>query len=505
MTQQVIIIGAGVGGLAAAHELSRSSEYKIDVYEAADDVGGQARSSTLPSGEHTEYCWHAIARGYNNLPEFLSEIPDTTERKMVLDHVKPLEHYYFITERCDVHDFKSSFLLHLGKFRSVLSQLTGHHHYLDMVRGLKLWFYANSASDEQLEQLDHVSWKKYAKNFTPAFQRWAVDSTSIYMGMEQDDISAHLMLDLLRHNQDSPLLKEGHDFFSFDGPIQEVWFHPWVKFLEKRGVKFHYQHKCERFEYHGAYITAATMTDIPRKITRNVPGDIFINGMSVHGLDAVYPVQRRFRALAVHSHQIQTQVLYHLDYRLPEKKNTVYILHESPWFLMTRHEGSLWKLKQEDYLSCGVGLWNVPGLNGKCAIECTPDELADECWAQMRQFSPYLFQEELPRWNVWPSFMFNPITKRLTTHEPKFSNNVSTLHQRPHSTDDIFCNLYHATAYTRTSMNVFNMESAAEAARLVARDIMGKDQVVVRPAHKPNRLLRTLGAIHRFLCNRSCY
>lgn len=493
---KVIILGAGVGGLTLAHELSKHPDYSIEVFELNEDVGGQARSTTLSDGTHTEYCWHAIANGYNNLAEILNEIPtgdDTTS----LDHLKPVNHYYFITENADVHDYDQSFLLQFTKFHRVLKQLTGKTHYKDMLRGMKLWFYANSICQERLEELDRVSWKKFMSKFSPEFQRWAVDSTSIYMGMEQDDISTHLMFDLLRHNQQSPLLKKQKaDFFSFDGPIQEVWFHPWVRLLESRGVVFHFNHQVKQLEFEGDLITLAHIKNLRNNITREYKADLFVNALSVSGLSQVYPILYEFKSLEIHSHQTQTQVLYHLHYRLPEQENTVYILHQSPWFLMTRHEGSLWELVDQDYLSCGIGMWNVPGLNGKMAIECTPKELAEECWKQMRQHAPYLFQEDLPEWNVWSSFCYNPLRKKLMTHEPKFSNNVGTLRTRPFTHDKHYSNLYHATAYTRTATNIFNMESAAEAGRLALKAITGEDRV--KPAYKPGWFFRTMQRLHRF-------
>jgi len=41
MTKSVVIIGAGVGGLATAALLAKAG-YKVDVYEAHDQAGGRA-------------------------------------------------------------------------------------------------------------------------------------------------------------------------------------------------------------------------------------------------------------------------------------------------------------------------------------------------------------------------------------------------------------------------------------------------------------------------------
>jgi uncharacterized protein with NAD-binding domain and iron-sulfur cluster len=56
----VVILGAGVGGLTAAHELVRRG-YRVEVYERNAEPGGIARSATEPDGEHNEVAWRAYA------------------------------------------------------------------------------------------------------------------------------------------------------------------------------------------------------------------------------------------------------------------------------------------------------------------------------------------------------------------------------------------------------------------------------------------------------------
>lgn len=88
--QKIIIMGAGVGGLVAAHELSKLGIYDIHVYDRNHMVGGQSRSS-IQDGKHSEYCWHAISSGYTNLPTILSEIMLDDDKSTVLDNLKPLK------------------------------------------------------------------------------------------------------------------------------------------------------------------------------------------------------------------------------------------------------------------------------------------------------------------------------------------------------------------------------------------------------------------------------
>src|SRR3954453_5678325 len=75
----VAVLGGGVGGLSAAHELAERG-FEVVVYEAAGGTGGKARSIFVPGtgrdgrrdlpGEH----------GFRFFPSFYRHLPDTMKR-----------------------------------------------------------------------------------------------------------------------------------------------------------------------------------------------------------------------------------------------------------------------------------------------------------------------------------------------------------------------------------------------------------------------------------------
>ena len=338
--------------------------------------------------------------------------------------------------------------------------------------------------ERRLADYDSVKWSDYTASFSDAMKRWAVDSTSIYLGMDYSQLSAHCMLGLLRHNQVSEYVDATSSFYCMDGDMNEVWFNVWQKYLESKGVHFHMSTPITKINSKGNKIESIHIEN-----DQVVDADIFVNSLDVENLARLYPeIINPFHSLAKRGYQIQTQVLFNLEHRLNETRNTVYIYPDSPWFLMTRHEGSLWDLKDRDMLSVGIGMWNVPGLNGKTANECMTEELASECWAQMIHNDSPFNSDISPRWNVWYTFHYSEEEKRLVTNEPKFSNNINTLALRPDVTDNIYTNLYHATAYCKTDTDIFNMESAAEAGVVAAAEICGENVVITHS--KPNFIFR---------------
>ena len=200
---------------------------------------------------------------------------------------------------------------------------------------------------------------------------------------------------------------------------------------------------------------------------------IYVNALSVESFADLIG-QSKIIKLSQLGHQIQTQVMFEFEQNIPftDELGTVLIHYDSPWFLMTRAEETFWNLRNKNISiwSVGIGMWDVPGYNKKCAIHCAPQEIAKECWRQMKQNK----QLDLPewnddiQWNMWYSFQWDNKLKELTTWEPKWSNSSGTLKLRPHSKDEIL-NLYNATAYTLNDTITFNMEGAAESGRCVAK------------------------------------
>src|SRR3954447_20061428 len=86
MSERIAVLGGGVAGLTAAHELAERG-FAVTVYEARDRLGGKARSLPVPGsgeggrrdlpGEH----------GFRFFPRFSRRVPDTMRRIGVARHL----------------------------------------------------------------------------------------------------------------------------------------------------------------------------------------------------------------------------------------------------------------------------------------------------------------------------------------------------------------------------------------------------------------------------------
>ena len=483
MKQKIIILGAGVGGLACAHELSKNLNYEVHVYERNKEIGGQARSSINEEKKHTEYCWHAFSSSYNFFLRILNEVTDNQNIKLI-SHLKPLNRFIYAFENRNRMEYGNSFVTNFNTIISGFKNLYGYPvPIFDRIKLLFLYIKANTLCEKNLEKYDEIKWADCLAGISSDVRKWVLDSTSIYLGMDYANLSAHFIFNMMRREDifcslstslnTSSLINTEHVFYSLDGPMNNILFDNWKRFLEEKGIIFHLNHTVTNIDVKDNKIKEVTITHENHSFV--VQGDIYVNALCTDQLAALIPTNNN-KLLDINGRQVQTQVLYYLPYKLQPVGTdpTILILPDTPWFLMARIEGDLWETK-EDYISTGIGIWDKPGLLGKPAINCTREELATECWLQINNSQHNLkLPENMPKWDIWYSFQFNNEEKKMYTTEPKFSNNINTFAYRPTIKDVNIINLYNATSYTKTKMNIFNMESGVEAGVNAAAYILSR-------------------------------
>src|SRR4051795_7099888 len=79
MATTVAVLGGGVGGLSAAHELAERG-FAVTVYEKRGRPGGKARSYPTPDGLPAEHGFRFFPGFYRHLPDTMGRIPYGGER-----------------------------------------------------------------------------------------------------------------------------------------------------------------------------------------------------------------------------------------------------------------------------------------------------------------------------------------------------------------------------------------------------------------------------------------
>jgi uncharacterized protein with NAD-binding domain and iron-sulfur cluster len=479
---KIHILGSGIGGLSAAYHLSKNKEHQVIVYERHPESGGQARSSGKDKTEFSEYCWHVVGNSYMYFIDILKNIKyNEHDSTSLWDNFKSIKNYEYVRNNDTNYFEKGDPFISEGNifsFAKILKKMKKSLTIKDYILLLKIFLISRFFCDERIEKYDKVLWKDFIAKASKELKVWLLNVPSVYLGMDIEKLSTELMLNMFKPRNTIDL-QQDCSFFSTEGPINELIFNPWVNFLKKRGVKFHFNCNITNIEVQNRNIEKIYLNN---SIVVNTKYDYVINSMDVKNLkNCIYfeenkIYKNKFSQLYNLTKQIQCQILYKLDSEIEMYgESTIITLPDAKWVLMIRLENKLWdgiyKFDGE-IMSVGIGVWDNPGICGKTARECNRKELATEVWNQMISIkflkNEMKLPEKIPKWDIWSSFRLNN-KNEMSTYEPKFSNNIGSYQLRPSCKDDCIRNLFHATAYTKTDMNIFSMESAAEAGEKVSQ------------------------------------
>ena len=159
----------------------------------------------------------------------------------------------------------------------------------------------------------------------------------------------------------------------------------------------------------------------------------------------------------------------------------------SAWSLTSIDQGVFWKRdlaatygdgKLKDILSVDISDFFSPGiLYRRAAVDCTPRQIARECWAQLKQGlnsqgDVELSDDMVIGWHLDPAVVFRKGRRAVST-EPLLINTAGSLANRPHSATAI-PNLFLAADYVRCNIDLATMEGANEAGRQATNAILDR-------------------------------
>jgi uncharacterized protein with NAD-binding domain and iron-sulfur cluster len=510
MTRSVAILGGGVGGLSAAHELIERG-YTVHVYEAKGVFGGKAASQPIAGtgtggradlpGEH----------GFRFYPAFYTHLTDTMARirpdpqrpdHTVLDRLVASDEAGIAASDGDpIHIFSRRPMSApddiVGTLAEAFSTIDADEG--DLARfAWQVLVYLTASPERRRGEYTQISWWDFleAHEFTPSFQGYvrAIPRTMVAMDPERGaaktigDISMQLLLDFGERGAQNDR--------TMDGPTSERWIDPWVERLAAMGVVFHPKSPVTGLVMDGDRVGHATLASGAR-----VDADWFIAALPLevmHRLTSdevarAEPALARFRTV---DPAWMTAWMVGAQYWLRDDRPIVkghMFFPDSEWALTAISQAQFWERSGPPYaqrygdgsihgvLSVDISDWTTPSRTTGLAACETPDRDAvlDEIWRQLKVglngLGAMTIRDEdvvarhLDHGIVFPGGGAPPINQTPLLVHPPGSHAF-----RPPAATAIE-NLLIASDYVATDTDLASMEGANEAARRAVNALLDRD------------------------------
>lgn len=497
---KVAILGGGVAGLSAAHELINRG-FTVEVYEANGWFGGKARSVDVPNtgtdgrkdlpGEHG---FRFFPRFYKHVTETMAEIPYPGNANGVFGNLT--ETTQILMARFDKEAVKlpARFPRSFAEAKQVFKNIEGADLGLTEEDkeffAEKVWQLLTSCRNRRKNEYERIGWWEFldADNHSEAYKTFFVRGLTrtlvaaraeVASTKTGGDIFIQLMFDIATPGTSSDRI--------LNAPTNDAWIFPWTKYLTEKGAKLFKNSPTIKINSDKKQITSVTVKQDGKEV--NVLADYYICCMPVERitplLDAnllyLDPTLGNIKTLSTEvSWMNGTQFYLTEDVKLIHG-HAIYI--DTPWALTSISQRQFWKNvdlskygdgKIEGILSVDVSDWDTPGiLYNKPAKECTKDEIVKEIWEQLKKSlnvngKVILEDKHLRTAFIDPDIEFK---SKLENKEPLLVNTVNSWDLRPYSYTQI-PNLFLASDYVKTNTDLATMEGANEAAKRAVNNIL---------------------------------
>lgn len=256
MRDKVAIVGGGVAGLSAAHELMERG-FEVHVYDRRSFLGGKAASYRVPPDPTSkakaddppgEHGFRFFPGWYRHLTDTMARIPYHRAgggRRSVADNLVsvksnllawydrapislPLRVPSSVNEAVSI----SNFLAEFGSLGITTGEIAL------FVR--KMLEFVLLPDEKRVDAFEHVTWWDYLECSKPgrsrAYQDFVRATTRTMVAAKAEQVSAYTIGRLAIRTLLDTLSTLDR---VLNGPTAEVWIDPWVAHLEARGVEFH--------------------------------------------------------------------------------------------------------------------------------------------------------------------------------------------------------------------------------------------------------------------------
>ncbi|MEV0296704.1 FAD-dependent oxidoreductase [Nocardia sp. NPDC050710] len=501
---RVAVLGGGVAGLTAAHELAERG-FSVTVYERKA-FGGKAKSMYVPGtgsggrrdlpGEHGHRGYFGF---YRHLPDTLGRIPFPGNANGVLGNLETLADVslaragrlpdWVLTDPIHTPD-----LITIDSIRQMLLGTLVHAVFIPPWEAAyvvdRILVYLTSCDERRYGQWEYLSWWDYlgASARTIDYQRVFGGSAQIIQALKAQTASARTAGQGIESILFSGYLQlpgsSGPLNRVMNAPTNEAWIDPWIRYLESLGVEFRLPAEVVGLDLDGDRIGGARVRGPGG--TESVDADWFVLAVPLERATPLLTTSE----LAARDPQfenlkkLQTSWSNGIQYYLNREPAVLrgHVAHiDSPWKLVSLPQGQIWREnfsqtwgsgREKDCLSVVISDWvEEPGvLHGKPASRCTPQQIAEDAWEQMKRHVNDSGTQVLTD-DMIESYFIDPAAQGLGTDEPYnderyFLNTVGSWNLRP-TAHTAVPNLFLAADYVQTPKNIdfTSMEAANEAGR----------------------------------------
>jgi uncharacterized protein with NAD-binding domain and iron-sulfur cluster len=505
---RVIVVGGGIGGLSAAHELAERG-FEVHVYEARSTWGGKARSQWV-AGTGTEGRRDLPGEhGFRFYPRFYTHVIDTMSRiklpngETVDQQLRPTPEAAVATiANGTIGRFRRDGIKRAGDIIESLNAL-----FRDMgfdgpdlaLFGMQIFRYLSSSDERRLGEYERLSWWQYlgGEGYSSRCQQQLTDIPRMLVAMDSmrgnactnGVVSMQLLLDLALHTDSTDR--------TMGGPTSLMWIDPWKSLLESLGVTFHAGDACVGLEVENGRIARARFAS---GATAGEVGDQFVLAVPLEAaqplmneqLCALDPQCARLRdvdADALVSWMVGMQFFLYED--VPVAKGHL-LFPDAPWAITAISQPQFWRDTIGPFsrtfgsgdvsglISVDISDWNRPGtFVQKPAKDCTREEVKEEVWQQLKaglngpdRDQQILTDRLLHSWQLDTDLDYSAgappkNSSGLLIHPP------GSWALRPEATSTV-PNLTFAADYVRTHTDLASMEAANEAARRATNAILDR-------------------------------
>jgi uncharacterized protein with NAD-binding domain and iron-sulfur cluster len=519
--REVAVLGGGMAGLAAAHELIERG-FKVTVYERKA-LGGKARSIPVPGtaaggrralpGEH----------GFRFFPGFYHHIPDSMRRTPFPGNPDGVWNNFRdamgtrsarANGRADAQLFGAvPDPAEMGRpgglqrllVEEVLKQQGVPPHEAEYFAN-RVMVFLTSCDERRYGQWEHTSWWDYvgAASRSAEYQKVIARGLTRTLVAAKETVASTRTIGNMAEAFVMNIMQRGNDGAPdrvLDAPTNEAWIDPWVVHLQKLGVRFRVGQTIEALQVRRGRVVSARGRD-RRKRRRRIDADWFVCAM---------PAERARRLLTPRvlaaapelegMNDLQVDWMNGIQFYLRRKidiTNGHVTFVDAPWALTALTQAQFWDQidfpgtygdgTAVDCLSVDVSDWDTPGiLYGKPAKKCTREEIRSEVWAQIKAHladtGEGLTDDAIHSWFLDPGIAWVKSRRENRNDEPLLVNTVGSWEKRPEAGTSI-PNLVLAGDYVKTDIDLATMEGANESGREAVNVLLDRSGSKAEPAKK---------------------